>query len=125
MSDLEQRARECRERITDYLSSGGLFNSELALHERVRDLLIECRRALAGMAQVQAEAPYPASIRFDEAKWWRPRVDLRHDDDCCINFPDSNPASDFCDCDAPKRLKEAEERITFLEQAAHPSAGGK
>jgi hypothetical protein len=33
-------------RITAYLSGGGLFNPELANHERVRDLLIECRDAL-------------------------------------------------------------------------------
>ena len=32
--------------ITDYLSSGGLFNPELADHNKVRDLLIECRKAL-------------------------------------------------------------------------------
>jgi hypothetical protein len=32
--------------ITDYLSSGGLFNPELADHNKVRDLLIECREAL-------------------------------------------------------------------------------
>lgn len=33
-------------RITEYLSAGGLFNPELANHEAVRDLLIECRDAL-------------------------------------------------------------------------------
>jgi hypothetical protein len=32
--------------ITDYLLSGGLFNPELADHNKVRDLLIECRKAL-------------------------------------------------------------------------------
>ncbi len=34
-------------RITYYLSSGGLFNPELADHLAVRNLLIECREALA------------------------------------------------------------------------------
>lgn len=34
------------QRITAYLSSGGLFNPELANHEAVRDLLIDCRAAL-------------------------------------------------------------------------------
>ena len=34
------------QRITDYLAGGGLFNPELANHEAVRDLLIECRDAL-------------------------------------------------------------------------------
>lgn len=33
-------------RITGYLSTGGLFNPELAIHDRVRDLLIDCREAL-------------------------------------------------------------------------------
>ena len=35
------------QRITDYLAGGGLFNPELAKHYAVRDLLIECRDALA------------------------------------------------------------------------------
>lgn len=35
------------QRITDYLAGGGLFNPELANHDAVRDLLIECRDALA------------------------------------------------------------------------------
>jgi hypothetical protein len=35
------------QRITDYLLSGGLFNPELAMHDRVRDLLMDCRTELA------------------------------------------------------------------------------
>lgn len=35
------------DRITDYLASGGLFNPEMANHEAVRDLLIDCRDVLA------------------------------------------------------------------------------
>lgn len=34
-------------RITYHLSSGGLFNPELADHIAVRNLLMECREALA------------------------------------------------------------------------------
>ena len=34
------------ERITGYLASGGLFNPEMAEHEKVRDLLIDCRDVL-------------------------------------------------------------------------------
>ena len=34
-------------RITYYLSSGGLFNPELADHLAVRNLLMECRDTLA------------------------------------------------------------------------------
>lgn len=33
-------------RITAYLTGGGLFNPELANHDAVRDLLIDCRDAL-------------------------------------------------------------------------------
>jgi len=36
------------DRITSYLATGGLFNPELAKHDVVRDLLIECRAALIG-----------------------------------------------------------------------------
>lgn len=45
--NLESTAKEkliCR--ISNYLAAGGLFNPELADHEKVRDLLIECRDAL-------------------------------------------------------------------------------
>ena len=35
------------QRITDYLSAGGLFNPEFADHVAVRDLLIDCRKVLA------------------------------------------------------------------------------
>jgi hypothetical protein len=40
-------SREIMQRITDYLSGGGLFNPEMANHEAVRDLLIDCRDELA------------------------------------------------------------------------------
>ena len=38
---------EVTARITAYLAGGGLFNPELAKHDTVRDLLIDCRAALA------------------------------------------------------------------------------
>lgn len=34
------------ERITQYLSKGGPFNPEMAMHERVSELLIDCREEL-------------------------------------------------------------------------------
>jgi len=40
--------RDIASRITDYLSAGGLFNPELMDHQKVRDLLIDARDALAG-----------------------------------------------------------------------------
>ena len=36
-------AKEVSERITEYLSNGGLFNPELMDHAKVRDLLIDFR----------------------------------------------------------------------------------
>ena len=48
---------ELVKRINEYLWSGGLFNPELAIHDRVRDLLIDCRSALAAQ---------PAQERIDE-----------------------------------------------------------
>ncbi|MFZ3255220.1 MAG: hypothetical protein WA133_13225 [Syntrophales bacterium] len=38
-------------RITEYLSLGGLFNPEMANHDAVRDLLIDCRAALSSPEQ--------------------------------------------------------------------------
>jgi len=35
------------ERITNYLTAGGLFNPDMARHENVSKLLIDCREALA------------------------------------------------------------------------------
>jgi hypothetical protein len=34
------------DRITNYLASGGLFNPELMEHQKVSDLLKDCREAL-------------------------------------------------------------------------------
>lgn len=42
-------------RITEYLSAGGLFNPELMDHEKVRDLLIDCRDALAAVRADERE----------------------------------------------------------------------
>ena len=39
-------ALHCRERINDYLSAGGLFNPELMEHEKVRELLLDCREEI-------------------------------------------------------------------------------
>jgi hypothetical protein len=43
---MNERIKELVNRITEYLSVGGLFNPELMDHVKVRDLLIECREAL-------------------------------------------------------------------------------
>jgi hypothetical protein len=53
-------------RITDYLTGGGLFNPEMAIHERVRDLLIDCREALRGSpARSAPEVPEGKRPNYD------------------------------------------------------------
>lgn len=39
--------QELIDEITHYLMSGGLVNPEMAIHNNVRDLLIECREKLS------------------------------------------------------------------------------
>jgi hypothetical protein len=51
-----EQPQELEQRITAYLSGGGLFNPELADHDRVRDLLIDCRAALAAERQAVVDA---------------------------------------------------------------------
>jgi hypothetical protein len=48
-------------RITAYLVSGGLFNPEQAIHDRVRDLLIDCRDEIERRRLTASER---AAIRF-------------------------------------------------------------
>lgn len=52
-------------RITEYLSSGGLFNPELMDHEAVRDLLIDCRAELGVSLSIEeARDAYNAALNF-------------------------------------------------------------
>jgi|694.fasta_scaffold30562_11 hypothetical protein len=53
--------RELIQRITNYLAAGGLVNPELMEHEKVRDLLIDCRDELA--KPEQATVPFPSFMR--------------------------------------------------------------
>lgn len=50
---------EVTDRITAYLAGGGLFNPELAKHDTVRDLLIDCRAALAAAPRQPAPSAAP------------------------------------------------------------------
>lgn len=56
-------AHSLTERITEYLSSGGLFNPEMADHSRVRNLLIDCRDALNASPQASQQAEKVADSR--------------------------------------------------------------
>lgn len=57
-------------RITGYLSGGGLFNPELAIHDRVRDLLIDCRTALTPPAEVE----FPNGYKIGDKVWVKDTV---------------------------------------------------
>lgn len=61
MTDALAQARKALEaRITEYLSLGGLFNPEAMEHDKVRDLLIDCRSAIAAIDAAQGGASAPA-----------------------------------------------------------------
>jgi hypothetical protein len=51
------------DRINAYLQGGGLFNPEMADHDAVRDLLMDCRDALAPDAQPRGEPAEPPRER--------------------------------------------------------------
>ena len=42
--------------ITEYLSAGGLFNPELMQHDKVRDMVIQCRDEIESLRSRLAEA---------------------------------------------------------------------
>lgn len=42
---------EIENKITDYLASGGLFNPEFMEHDKVRDLLIDCRKEIQRLSE--------------------------------------------------------------------------
>lgn len=75
---MSEREEKLRERITNYLIDGGLFNPEMASHERVRELLMDCREALLAVLspaspslsasvirEVLREFPTSTNPRFD------------------------------------------------------------
>jgi hypothetical protein len=55
--------------IQAYLSNGGLFNPELADHLAVRNLLMECREALAQPEQEPVAWIYKGEKSFDGNKY--------------------------------------------------------
>lgn len=48
-------ADELLARIKSYLGNGGLFNPEMMEHEKVRDLVMDCRKALDAQAAERAK----------------------------------------------------------------------
>jgi hypothetical protein len=43
------KTNDIESRIQEYLSLGGLFNPELMEHNKVRDLIIDCRKEIANL----------------------------------------------------------------------------
>ena len=59
-------------RITYYLSSGGLFNPELADHLAVRNLLMECRDALVQPEQEPVAYLCENAVGHKYFRWKKP-----------------------------------------------------
>ncbi len=60
------------ERITEYLAVGGMFNPEHMEHDKVRDLLIDCRdaiRAVAASGSPPSPTPLNAKDKQDAERW--------------------------------------------------------
>jgi hypothetical protein len=51
------------ERITQYLGAGGLFNPEAMEHDKVRDLLLDCRDRITAL-----EREREATLAYDAAR---------------------------------------------------------
>lgn len=59
------RRSQISERITDYLSSGGLFNPELMDHQAVRDLMLMAREEIDELyAAAYPELPAPQDVKL-------------------------------------------------------------
>jgi hypothetical protein len=65
----DQQTQELEKRISNYLSSGGLFNPESMEHEKVRDLIMDCRDALAAANQAAYDKGYE-----DCRKLWKQQL---------------------------------------------------
>ena len=53
LAEATSSALNCRERINDYLSCGGLFNPEMMEHEKVRALLLDCREEIMDLQRAR------------------------------------------------------------------------
>lgn len=56
-------AGELLERIREYLTLGGLFNPELMEHDKVRDLIMDCREHITRTQPNAAGEPQPRKPR--------------------------------------------------------------
>ena len=51
-----EQMSDVAKRITEYLTVGGFFNPELMEHDKVRDLLIDCRTEIERLREDLAKA---------------------------------------------------------------------
>ena len=70
-------------RITNYISSGGLFNPELMEHEKVRDLLISCRDKIKELEAQLEKAESLISMVMDNRKMPHQHLDY-FERLCCL-----------------------------------------
>lgn len=55
------------ERIKNYLGNGGLFNPEHMEHDRVRDLLMDCRTEIDRLhSSLRAKGEFISKLAYDE-----------------------------------------------------------
>lgn len=98
----------CTERITQYLGAGGLFNPEIMDHDKVRKLLIDCRKELTDAAKCHTSR---AQTSPDE-------VDIEINDTALENK--TTPHTDWVRADFARRL--LKERDIALDAAAKGTA---
>lgn len=113
---LRKAARELGARITEHMTTGGLFNPELAEHAKVRDLLLDCRR----FVDDALAAPEPAEPTQEQM-----RARLKEYEDNIKYLLDSFPGS------VRERYKYGEENllgslcITFIKLRDGDYAAGR
>ncbi len=56
------------DRITEYLSVGGLFNPEIMEHDKVRDLLMDCRGHIVAIEALLDRVPHEYVDETDGAR---------------------------------------------------------
>lgn len=61
------KAKELESRITNYLSNGGLFNPEMMGHDKVRDLLMDCRDYIS-KTQALVEQEKEEYLRYESER---------------------------------------------------------
>jgi len=60
------------ERLTEYLVHGGFYNPELMQHDKVRDLLVDCRSEIARLREERRWVPVGERLPEEgvEVLWW-------------------------------------------------------